>query len=62
MANKCYVCNKGPITGNNVSHSHKRTKRTWKPNLQSVKIRENGKVKRVKVCTRCLRSNKVERA
>lgn len=62
MANKCHVCGKGVMSGNSVSHSNKHTKRKWKPNLQRVKIVENGEVKRVKVCTRCLRSDKVERA
>lgn len=61
MSRECYVCHKHTISGNTVSHSNKHTKRKWKPNLQSVKIRENGTVKRVKVCTRCLRSGKVER-
>ena len=62
MANECYVCGKKTISGNHVSHSNKHSKRKWKPNLQRVKIIEDGKVKRVKVCTRCLRSDKVERA
>ncbi len=62
MANECYVCGKKTITGNHVSHSNKHTKRKWKPNLQRVKIIENGTVKHVKVCTSCLRSDKVQRA
>lgn len=62
MANECYVCKKRVVSGNSISHSNKHSKRTFKPNLQRVKILENGEVKRVKVCTRCLRSDKVERA
>lgn len=62
MAKECHVCHKKVITGNRVSHSNKHNKRTWKPNLQRVKILENGTVKRVDVCTKCLRSGKVERA
>lgn len=62
MAYKCHVCGKGTVTGNNVSHSHKKTRRSWKPNLKSIRIEEDGKVKKVKVCTRCLRSNKVKKA
>lgn len=62
MSRECYVCHKHTISGNTVAHSNKHTKRKWKPNLQSVKIREDGKTKRVNVCTRCLRSGKVERA
>ncbi|HBP63249.1 MAG TPA: 50S ribosomal protein L28, partial [Desulfosporosinus sp.] len=45
-----------------VSHSHIRNKRTWKPNLQSVHAIVNGTPARIKVCTRCLRSGKVQRA
>ena len=62
MANVCEVCGKGEVSGMNVSHSHLKTKRTWKPNIQRVRAVVNGDVKRVNVCTRCLRSGKVERA
>ncbi|MBN2051495.1 MAG: 50S ribosomal protein L28 [Spirochaetales bacterium] len=59
MSRKCDICGKGPMTGNNVSHAHNKTKRVWKPNLVKIKTLVNGKVKTVKVCTRCLRSEKV---
>ena len=62
MAKVCCVCSKGKVAGNQVSHSNKHSKRTWAANLRNVKVIENGTPKRVKVCTRCLRSNKVERA
>ncbi|MBS6062682.1 50S ribosomal protein L28 [Criibacterium bergeronii] len=62
MAFVCEVCGKGTRSGNNVSHSVRRTKRTWKPNLQKVKVIVNGTPKRMKVCAACLRSNKVQRA
>jgi large subunit ribosomal protein L28 len=62
MSNKCAVCGKGKATGMQVSHSHIRTKKTWAPNLQNVKAMIDGTPKKVKVCTRCLRSGKVERA
>lgn len=62
MANVCAVCAKGVTTGFQVSHSHIRTKRTWKPNLQNVRAIVNGTPARIKVCTRCLRSGKVQRA
>ncbi|MCR6546310.1 50S ribosomal protein L28 [Dehalobacterium formicoaceticum] len=58
----CSVCGKGVHSGMKVSHSHIRTKRTWKPNLQSVRAIVNGSPKRISVCTRCLRSGKVQRA
>ncbi|MBN1756664.1 50S ribosomal protein L28 [bacterium] len=59
MAKVCEICGKRPITGNNVSHSHHKTKRRWKPNLQSVKAVIDGKVKTIKVCTNCIKSGKV---
>lgn len=62
VASVCEVCGKGKIAGFNVSHSHLKTKRTWKPNIQRVRAIVEGDVKRVNVCTRCLRSGKVQRA
>ncbi len=62
MARVCEVCNKGRVSGNQVSHSNRHNKRTWEPNLRKVKAVFGGTVKRVNVCTRCLRSGKVERA
>ena len=61
MANYCEVCGKGTVTGMNVSHSHLKTKRTWKPNIQRVRAVVDGEVKRINVCTRCLRSGTVQR-
>lgn len=62
MAKKCEICDKGVQCGNNVSHSHLKTKRTWKPNIQRVRAVVNGEVKQISTCTRCLRSGKVQRA
>ena len=62
MSRVCCVCGKVKVAGNQVSHSNKHSKRTWAANLRNVKVIENGTPKRVKVCTRCLRSNKVDRA
>ncbi|WP_455538442.1 50S ribosomal protein L28 [Terrisporobacter sp.] len=62
MSRVCCVCGKGKVAGNQVSHSNKHSRRTWSANLRNVKVIENGTPKRVKVCTRCLRSNKVDRA
>ncbi len=45
MANYCEVCGKGTATGFNVSHSHLKTKRTWKPNIQRVRVLVDGQVK-----------------
>ncbi|MEW6274340.1 MAG: 50S ribosomal protein L28 [Bacillota bacterium] len=62
MARKCAICGKGIRVGMQISHSHIRTKRTWTPNLQRVKAIVDGAPKRILVCTRCLRSGKVQRA
>ncbi len=59
---KCEICSKDVSFGIKVSHSHKRSNRTWKPNVKRVKTIVNGTPKRVHVCTRCLRSGKVTRA
>ena len=62
MSRKCEICGKGQVSGNNVSHSNRHTRRKWNANIQTVRINDNGTVRRAKVCTRCLRSGKVERA
>ena len=62
MGKFCEICGKGVTYGNNVSHSNRKTRRTWAPNTQKVRVVVNGAPKRMSVCTRCLRSNKVERA
>ena len=59
---RCYVCDKGVTFGNNVSHANNKVRRTWKPNLQVVRVLLNGKTVKVRVCTRCLAANKVQRA
>ena len=63
---KCAVCEKQPSFGNKLSitrsHISKRTSRTWKPNLRTVKTIINGQPKKVKVCTKCLRSGNVVKA
>lgn len=62
MSRKCDICGKGTATGMHVSHSHIRNKKTWKPNIQKVRVVVDGTPKKLNVCTRCLRSNKVQRA
>ncbi len=61
MAKECYVTGKKTVSGNNKSHSLHRTKRTFKPNLQKVRIEEDGKVKTVYVTARALKSGKLNR-
>jgi len=60
--NRCYACGKGVAFGNNVSHANNKTRRTWKPNLQIMRTLVDGKVTKVKVCTRCMAAGKVKRA
>ena len=62
MSKKCEVCSKGVIFGSSISHSTRHTKRKWAPNIQNVKAIVNGTPKTIHVCTRCLRSGKVQRA
>lgn len=63
---KCEICDKSVSHGNKLSitrsHISKRTSRTWKPNLRTVKANIDGEIKRIHVCTKCLRDGKVKRA
>ncbi len=62
MARRCEICGKGPIVGHNVSHAHNLTKRRWLPNLQRVRVKVNGQTKRMRVCTECIRSGRIQKA
>ena len=62
MSARCYKCNKGPEYGNNVSHANNKTRRRWNPNLQKIRVSESGTIKKVRVCTRCIRSGAVTKA
>ena len=57
---KCDICGKGVSFGIKVSHSHRRSNRTWKPNVQKIRTTVNGTPKTVNVCARCLRTLKKE--
>jgi large subunit ribosomal protein L28 len=59
VAAVCEVCGKHPSFGMNVSHSHRRTKRRWNPNIQKVRAVVNGTPRRVSVCTSCIRAGKI---
>jgi large subunit ribosomal protein L28 len=61
MAAKCDICGKGPQTGFAVSHSNRHTKRRWEPNLHSMRALIKGGIKRVKVCSSCLKAGKVQK-
>lgn len=62
MARMCDVCGKGKVFGNKISFSNRKNSRSWSPNLRKVRAVVKGSVQRINVCTRCLRSGKVERA
>lgn len=62
MAKCCEICGKKPVMGRRVSHAHNVSARRFEPNLQEVRALVNGGPKRIRVCTRCLRSNKVVKA
>ena len=61
MARQCDICGKGVQHGQNVSHAHNVTKRRWEVNLQTVRAIVAGKPKRLRVCTRCIRSGAVSK-
>jgi len=62
MAKVCDVCGRGPQFGNRISHAHNVTKRRWNINLQQVHAMVNGAAKRIRVCTNCIKSGKVQKA
>lgn len=61
MAKFCEVCNKGIMSGNKVSHSNRKSKRKWAPNVRRVTALIDGSPKKLYVCTRCLRSGSIVR-
>ncbi|HVH10822.1 MAG TPA: 50S ribosomal protein L28 [Gemmatimonadales bacterium] len=62
MARVCEICGKGPVVGHNVSHANNKTNRRWYPNLQQVRAVVNGTTRRLRVCTRCIKGNRVTKA
>lgn len=62
MAYVCEICGKGRAVGNNVSHAHRKTKRTFNPNLKTVRALVDKAARHIKVCTRCIRSGWVKKA
>ncbi|MBI4056591.1 MAG: 50S ribosomal protein L28 [Elusimicrobia bacterium] len=61
MAFRCALCDKGPVSGNSYSHSHKAVRRVFRPNLQRQKVVVDGATRTVYVCTRCIRSGRAVR-
>ncbi|NLN82847.1 MAG: 50S ribosomal protein L28 [Firmicutes bacterium] len=62
MARVCEICGKGVGSGNKVSKAINKSRRKWAPNLQNVNAVVNGTPRKLRVCTRCIRSGKVQRA
>jgi len=62
MSRRCFICKKGSLSGNSVSHSNRKTKRIWLPNIQKIRILVKGKAKQEYVCTKCLKAGKVTKA
>ena len=62
MSKQCEICGKKPVVGRTISHAHNVRPRRFEPNLQRVRAMINGGVRRIRVCSRCLRSNKVTKA
>ena len=62
MGKFCEVCKKGTMSGNLVSHANNKTRTSWAPNIQTVHVVVDGRVQKMNVCTRCLRSGKVQRS
>ncbi len=61
MAKRCEYCDKGTVAGHSISHAHNVTNRTWQPHLQRVRAVIDGAHRRVWVCTRCMRSGKLQK-
>ena len=62
MSKICEICGKKPLRGHNVSHAHNVTKRRFNPNLQRVRALEGGQVKKMNVCTSCIKTGLVVKA
>ncbi|MBI4236891.1 MAG: 50S ribosomal protein L28 [Deltaproteobacteria bacterium] len=62
MAYRCELCGKGPATGNTVSHANNKRRTRNLPNLQHVRANRGGTIRRIQVCTRCIRNGAVQKA
>lgn len=63
MSRVCEICGKRPVAGHSISHSHRVSNRVFRPNIQRVTIKDDkGRVRKATVCTKCMKSGKVERA
>lgn len=62
MSRQCEICGKTPLKSASLTFSHKQNVKRQAPNLQTVKALVNGTVKKVKVCTSCLKAGKIQKA
>jgi large subunit ribosomal protein L28 len=62
MAKRCDICGKGPRSGNRISHAHNKSRMRQLPNLQKVHIVEKGRRVTKRVCTRCIKSGKIQKS
>jgi len=58
---KCDICGKSPLFGKQISHSHKLSNKKWSVNIQKVRVKVNNSVHKLNVCTKCLKSGKVQK-
>ena len=62
MARVCEICGKGKQIGHNVSHANNKTKREWRPNLQTVRIVKDGATRKVRLCAKCIKKGNFQKA
>ncbi len=62
MSRKCEICGKSRQLGYNVSHAHNRTRKISYPNLQRLRVTQEGRTLTLKVCTRCIRAGRIRKA
>lgn len=62
MSKVCEICGKAPVAGRSISHSHRVTNRMFRPNVQKITINDNGRIRKARVCTKCMKAGKVVRA
>jgi large subunit ribosomal protein L28 len=61
MSRRCDICGKGTQVGHNVSHAQNKTAKVWLPNLQKVRVKTERGAVCLKVCTQCIKSNRVSK-
>jgi len=62
MSRVCEICGKTPVSGNAISHSARHTRRVRAPNIQRIRAVVDGRRRRIRVCTRCIKAGRVVKA